>query len=146
MRFVTLNPAFLVVIFLCATSTHIKGIVVCVHTKHRAAFRASPIFIFGFDKILDADFFDAGQIADWTRFVLGLITLVQMDQTCARKRIAFETIFKIPHYHFFAVLDVASYTRFRFQWIVSATTWASLLISHIGPTKAAIYAARGNHG
>ena len=47
-----------------------------MHTEHRAALGASPLLVFVFDEVPDAEFLDAYQILYRTRSILGLIALI----------------------------------------------------------------------
>jgi hypothetical protein len=80
-----------------------------MHTKDRAALRTGPFYIFIYDEIIDANFFYAAQIADYTCSILGAVAFIQVLHAWARKFSALVTKLQFPGYHLFAVLNLAGY-------------------------------------
>jgi len=104
----------------------------------------SPFLFFVPEKIYDANFLYAAQITYGTCSILRSISLIQVRQARAWKRITVEAIFKSGLYQLFTVSDPARDAGFRFECILTPTTRTSLLLSSMSSTKSTIYTTRGN--
>lgn len=114
-----------------------------MHTKQRAAFRASPLGGFLGEKTFHPDDLDALQIGDDAYAVFGLVAFFQTLQVSAWKFVAERTELKSPGSK---LPDGAGDARIRFVLIHTAATRARLTLANVGTAQAAIDATRRNDG
>ena len=117
-----------------------------MNTNHPAAFGTSPLFFFVLNKLSYADLLYAYEIVNHTHTVLGSITLIQMIEPGTGKAVTTEAIPGSTLRYFLTILDSACRAGFRFDTVVTATTGACLLISHICATETTIHSTGSDQG
>jgi hypothetical protein len=120
-----------------------------VNAEHLTAFRAGPLFFFGYYEMPYAVFPNVLKIGDHAHAVLGFITLIQMGEPVAGKAVTSKAVVGFGFRYLLAVLDFAFYTRFGFDAVIAPATWAWFPLSCECEAKKAVHSAgsyqlRGN--
>ena len=115
-----------------------------MNTEQPAALGTGPLFFFVLNELSDADLLYADEIVNHTHTILGSITLIQVIQPIARKRVTAEAVPEFTLPYLLTVFDLACNAGFWFDAVVASTTGACLLISCICTTETTIHSTGSN--
>lgn len=104
-----------------------------------------PSFLFVSHKAPYPIFLDVLKIVDHAHAIFSSIALVQVIQPVARKPVTAETVPDRTLPYLFTVLDQAGDAGFWLDAVVAPATGASILLSCIGDTKAAVHSTGSDH-
>jgi hypothetical protein len=110
-----------------------------VNTEHLIAFWAAPPFFFASDEMPYAEFFNVLEIVDHAHAVLGSIALIQIFQSGVRKVVTIEAVLDFSVHHLLTVLDSARDANFRFEAVITSTSWAWFLVSYECTTETTVH-------
>ena len=110
-----------------------------MNTKYLTALGAGPPYIFISHKMSYAELSYVLEIVNHTHTILSSIALIQVVEPGAGKAVTTEAVLVFIFLNLLTVLYSARDAGFRFKTVVSSATGASLHISYICTTEAAVH-------